>query len=60
MIKNIKKEIELIKAKDPSVKTNIEAMLHPTFKIMMYYKLSHYFYKKKKYTIARFIQNIGK
>lgn len=60
MIKYIKKEIELIKAKDPSVKTNIEAMLHPTFKIMMYYKLSHYFYKKKKYTIARFIQNIGK
>lgn len=60
MIKNIKKEIKLIKEKDPSVKTNIEAMLHPTFKIMMYYKLSHYFYKKKKYTIARYIQNIGK
>ena len=60
MIKYIKKEIKLIKEKDPSVKTNIEAMLHPTFKIMMYYKLSHYFYKKKKYTIARYIQNIGK
>lgn len=60
MFKYIKNEIRLIKEKDPSVKNNLEVFLHPSFKIKIYYKISHYFYKKGHYTIARFIQNIGK
>lgn len=60
MIKYIKNEIKLIKEKDPSIKTNIEVFLHPSFKIKIYYKISHYLYKKKHYFLARLFSNIGK
>lgn len=60
MFKYIKNEIRLIREKDPSIKSNVEALLHPTFIIKIYYRISHYFYKKGHYTIARYIQNRGK
>lgn len=60
MLKKIRHELELIKEKDPSIKCLFEAMLHPNFKIKIYYKLSHFFYKRKNFFLARFIQNIGK
>lgn len=60
MIKYIKNEIKLIKEKDPSVKTNLEALLHPTFKIKIYYRIANYFYKKKHFFLGRLIQNMGK
>ena len=60
MITYIKNEIKLIKEKDPSIKNNIEVFLHPSFKIKIYYKISHYLYKKKHYFLARLISNIGK
>ena len=60
MSKYIKNEIKLIREKDPSIKSNVEALLHPTFTIKIYYRISHYFYKRGHYTIARFIQNRGK
>ena len=60
MFKYIKNEMRLIREKDPSIKSNVEALLHPTFIIKIYYRISHYFYKKGHYTIARYIQNRGK
>ena len=60
MFKYIKNEMRLIREKDPSIKSNVEALLHPTFIIKIYYRIGHYFYKKGHYTIARYIQNKGK
>lgn len=60
MIKYIKNEIELIKTKDPSIKNNIEVLLHPSFKIKLYYKIAHHLYLHKHYYLARLISEKGK
>jgi len=56
-MKNI---LDLIKENDPSINSRLEAMLHPSFSIMIYYRISHYLYNKRLYFIARLISNIGK
>ena len=57
MFKYIKNEIKLIKEKDPSIKSNLEALIHPSFIINIYYKISHYLYLKKHFFLARLISN---
>lgn len=51
----IKEQINLIKKEDPSIRTNFEALLHPSFKAIFFYKIAHYFYKKKFYFMARYL-----
>lgn len=60
MLDYIKNEIKLIKDNDPSITSNFEALIHPCFKIKIYYKLSHYLYKKKHYFLSRLISEKGK
>lgn len=55
MIEYIKNEIKLIKDKDPSIKRNIEVLIHPSFIVKIYYKLSHFLYLKKFYFLSRLI-----
>lgn len=55
MIKYIKNQIKLIKDKDPSIKSTFEVFIHPSFKANIYYKISHYFYNKKHFFIARLL-----
>lgn len=55
MFKYIKNEIKLIKEKDPSIKSNIECLIHPSFIAKVYYKISHFLYIKKFYFFSRFI-----
>ena len=56
----IKEQIELIKSRDPSINNSLGAMLCPTFKALLYYKISHYFYIKKHFLIARYISEKAK
>lgn len=51
----IKSLIKTIKEKDPAIKSTKEALLYPCFKALLYYKISHYFYLKKHFFIARFL-----
>lgn len=55
IINFIKTQIALIKSNDPSIITNLEAMFHPNFKAMFWYKIAKYFYDKKHYCIARYL-----
>lgn len=56
----IKEQIEAIKEKDPAITSIIEVFLYPCFKALIYYKISHYLYKKKYYLIARYISEKAK
>ena len=56
----IKQQINLIKEKDPSIKSKLEAILTPGFRAILYYKLSHYLYKKNKFFLARIICEFAK
>lgn len=60
IIKYIKSEIKNIREKDPAIKSNIEVFLYPSFKAIISYRISHYFYQKKHYFIARYISERSK
>ena len=53
IIKYIKEEMEVIKERDPAIKTSKEVFLYPTFKAILRYRLAHKLYLKKHYFLAR-------
>lgn len=55
LIKFIKEEIEVIKERDPAIKTPLEVFLYPSFKVIIRYRIAHWFYRHKRYFIARWI-----
>ncbi len=54
-IKNIKNEIKVIRERDPAIHSSMEVFLYPSFKAMIYYRLSHKLYMGKHYFLARWI-----
>lgn len=51
----LKEQMKVYRQKDPSMKSNLEPFLTPGFKTLLYYKISHYFYQKRMFFIARYI-----
>ena len=49
-----KEQIQVIKEKDPSIHSTWEALLTPGFRALVSYKISHYFYKKQRFFLARY------
>lgn len=61
IIKQIKEEAKNIQEKDPAAKSFIQVIiLYPGFHILIYYRISHFLYKHKRYFLARLISQIGK
>ena len=54
-INNIKKEIEIVRERDPAIHSNMEVFLYPSFKVMLHYRMAHRLYTKGHYFWARFI-----
>lgn len=54
-IKYVKDEIQLIRERDPAIKSSMEVFLYPSFKAIMRYRLAHKLYLKKHYFLARWI-----
>ena len=40
-IKYVKEEIEVIKERDPAIKTNMEVFLYPSFKVILSYRIAN-------------------
>jgi serine O-acetyltransferase len=49
----IKEEIQIIKERDPAVKTSLEVFLYPSFHAILRYRIAHKLYLKKHYFLAR-------
>lgn len=61
IIKQIKEDAKNIQEKDPAAKSLIQVIiLYPGFHILIYYRISHFLYKHKRYFFARLISQIGK
>ena len=60
MFKYIKEQIRLIKINDPAINSALEVFLYPSFKVLIYYKIAHYFYIRKHYFIARLLSERAK
>lgn len=53
IIKYIKEEMQIIKERDPAIKTPIEIFLYPSFKAIIRYRIAHRLYKDKHFFLAR-------
>ena len=60
MFKYIKEQIKTVMEKDPSISKPFEVLLCPSFKALIYYKISHYFYEHKHLILARYISEKAK
>lgn len=59
-MKFIKEQIKTIKKNDPAIHSIFEVFLYPSFKAQLFYKISHFFYKRKLYFLARYISEKAK
>ena len=55
MLSYIKSEIQVIRERDPAIKSNLEVLLYPSFKVILRYRVAHRLYLKKHYFLARWI-----
>lgn len=56
MLKYIRRDIRLIKERDPAARNAVEILLtYPSLSAIRSYKIAHWFYKKKMFTAARII-----
>jgi serine O-acetyltransferase len=55
MFKYIKEEMQIIKERDPAIKTPLEVFLYPSFKAIIRYRIAHWLYVRKRYFLARWI-----
>lgn len=55
LISYVKEEIQVIRERDPAIKSNWEVFLYPSFKVILSYRVAHRFYRKKHYFLARWV-----
>lgn len=55
IISYIKDEIQVVRERDPAIKSNMEVLLYPSFKVILHYRIAHKLYLKKHYFLARWI-----
>ncbi len=55
IIDYVKEETRIIKDRDPAIKTNAEVFLYPSFWAVLGYRVSNYFYRGKRFFLARLI-----
>ena len=53
MIKYIKEEMQIIKDRDPAIKTPFEVFLYPSFRAIIRYRIAHWLFVRKHYFLAR-------
>lgn len=51
----VREEINVIRERDPAIKSNLEIFLYPSFKVILSYRVAHRLYRKKHYFLARWI-----
>lgn len=54
-IKYVREEIQIIRERDPAIKSSAEVFLYPSFKAILHYRFAHKLYLKGHYFWARWI-----
>ena len=55
IISYLRSEAKVIRERDPAIKSNLEIILYPGFRAVLYYRLAHKLYLGKHYFLARWI-----
>lgn len=59
IISYIREEIQVIRERDPAIKSNMEVFLYPSFRVILRYRIAHKLYLKGHYFWARWISQRG-
>lgn len=51
----VREEINVIRERDPAIKSNMEVFLYPSFKVILSYRVAHKLYLGRHYFLARWI-----
>lgn len=54
-INHIKEEFQVIRERDPAIKTPLEVFLYPSFRVMIQYRRAHKLYEKGHFFLARWV-----
>lgn len=54
-IKYLREEIQVIKERDPAIKSTMEVFLYPSFRAIWRYRIAHWLYLHKHYFLARWL-----
>ena len=47
IVSYIKEEIRVVRERDPAIKSNMEVLLYPSFRVILRYRVAHKLYLKK-------------
>lgn len=56
----IREEIEVIKQKDPAIKSSLEVILYSSFWAILFHRAAHFLYERKLFFIARFVSQFSR
>lgn len=59
LISYVKEEIQVIRERDPAIRSNLEVFLYPSFKAILCYRVAHRLFLKKHYFLARWVSQRG-
>ncbi|HIZ81887.1 MAG TPA: serine O-acetyltransferase [Candidatus Mediterraneibacter pullistercoris] len=59
IISYIREEVQVIRERDPAIKSNMEVLLYPSFRAILRYRLAHKLYLRGHYFWARWISQRG-
>ncbi len=51
----LREEIQVVRERDPAIKSNMEVFLYPSFRAILRYRLAHRLYLRKHYFLARWV-----
>lgn len=54
-ISHLKEEFQVIQERDPAIKTPLEVLLYPSFRVMIQYRRAHKLYEKGHFFLARWV-----
>ena len=55
LISYVKEEIQVIRERDPAIRSNLEVFLYPSFKAILSYRAAHRLFLKGHYFLARWV-----
>ena len=55
IISYVNEEIQVIRERDPAIKSNMEVFMNSSFKAILHYRIAHKLYLKKHYFLARWV-----
>mgnify|MGYP000683066832 CR=1 FL=1 len=53
IISYVNEEIQVIRERDPAIKSNMEVFLYSSFKAILHYRIAHKLYLKKHYFLSQ-------